>query len=88
MIGFPSILVELVQDSNQEMSLRQAAIIFLKNTINRAWNVDNTDQERVSGISEQDKVILRSQIVGLIVEAPETIRLVSFYLCPNSTYPL
>jgi hypothetical protein len=76
MIGFPSILVEIVRNSNQEISLRQAAVIFLKNFISRAWSVDDLDKEKITPISEQDKVNLRSQIVVLIVESPEPIRLV------------
>lgn len=74
MIGFPSILVGILRDSNMEISVRQSAVIYLKNLVNRAWKVDEADREKITQISEQDKIILRSHIVSWIVDAPEPIR--------------
>jgi hypothetical protein len=79
MIGFPLVLVDILRNSNHEISLRQAATIYLKNLVNRAWNAEDSDNKKVTQISEQDKVVLRSQIADLIVEAPGPIRLVFYY---------
>jgi hypothetical protein len=74
MIGFPTILMDILRDTQQEMAIRQASAIFLKNLVNRAWKVDELDKEKITQISDQDKVAVRTQIVDLIVEAPDSIR--------------
>lgn len=74
MIGFPTILIDILRDTQQEMAVRQAAVIFFKNLVNRAWKVDELDKEKITQISDQDKVAVRSQIVDLIVESPDSIR--------------
>ncbi|KAI6191273.1 D-Importin 7/RanBP7 [Aphelenchoides bicaudatus] len=74
MIGFSTILMDILREEHQEMAVRQAAVIFFKNLVNRAWNVDELDKDKITQISEQDKVAVRSVIVDLIVEAPDSIR--------------
>ena len=75
MIGFPIILLDVLGDANRETATRQAAVIYLKNMISRAWDVADEDAETISMISEQDKVQLRSQIISRLVEVAEAIRL-------------
>jgi hypothetical protein len=81
MIGFPLILVDIFSNVQQEVSLRQSSVIYLKNLINRAWEVEQADVDKITQISEQDKVALRSRIIGLIVDSPEAIRLVHLLIC-------
>lgn len=66
--------MDILRDPNQELALRQAAVIFLKNLITQAWFVEESAKDVVTQISEQDKVVVRGQIVDLIVEMPDPIR--------------
>ncbi|KAI6243880.1 D-Importin 7/RanBP7 [Aphelenchoides fujianensis] len=85
MIGFPLILLEILGSPEQDPSVRQAAVIYFKNQLSRAWKVDEDEAERITPISEQDKAAVRNQIIQRIVDAPEPIRV---QLCVSVQYIL
>lgn len=72
MIGFSQILLDLATSNDSEYSLRQAAVIYLKNLVHKSWVVEEEDNELP--LSEQDKTPIRSRIIQAIVNAPEPIR--------------
>lgn len=79
-IGFPQILLRIIQDAQLDYSLRQAAVIFLKNIIYEHWNVDDkyNNDEKQWELSEQDKTPLKHQIMQAIINSPEPIKV---HLC-------
>lgn len=56
------------------MPLRQAAVIYLKNTIKEHWVLEPEDVNKKVPISEQDKVAFRQNIVSKIVVSGEQIK--------------
>ncbi|KAH7696581.1 importin-beta domain-containing protein, partial [Aphelenchoides avenae] len=78
MIGFPQVLLQLANDVELESTVRQAAVIYLKNVVHKAWVVDEDEKDTTLPISEQDKTPIRQAIIGSIVNAPEPIRV---HLC-------
>lgn len=68
-----------------DMPVRQAGVIYLKNTIMQNWEekeADVTGQPLVFSIHEQDRAMIRDSIVDAIVLAPEMIR-VQLCVCIN-----
>lgn len=74
MIGFPQVLLQLANNVELESTVRQAAVIYLKNVVHKAWVVDEDEKDTTLPISEQDKTPIRQAIIGSIVNAPEPIR--------------
>jgi hypothetical protein len=74
MIGFLPLLSDISGNSEIEIPVRQAAIIFFKNGIQRGWVVDEEDEKDATPVSEQDKNVIRGKIVSQIVCAPQPIR--------------
>ncbi|VDK43500.1 unnamed protein product [Anisakis simplex] len=75
LMGFAPLLLQIIMDEGVDCSARQAAVIYLKNVINRSWALD--EDEKSSGmfvLSEQDKHIIREHIIDAIVASPEAIR--------------
>lgn len=73
MIGFSQALLDVTMDEQLELAVRQAAVIYLKNLINKAWIVDE-DSKDVLPLSDQDKVPIRERIIECVVGSPEPIR--------------
>lgn len=71
--------------SEVDMPVRQAGVIYLKNTIMQNWEdpVVEADQPLVFFIHEQDRAMIRDSIVDAIVIAPEQIR-VQLCVCINN----
>jgi hypothetical protein len=78
MIGFLPLLAEIAGNDEIEVPVRQAAIIFYKNGIQRGWVVDEEDEKDATPVSEQDKTVIRAKIVPQIVHSPPPIRV---HLC-------
>uniref|UniRef100_A0A915ASV6 Importin N-terminal domain-containing protein n=1 Tax=Parascaris univalens TaxID=6257 RepID=A0A915ASV6_PARUN len=58
LMGFAPLLLQIIMDESVDCSARQAAVIYLKNVINRSWALD--EEEKTSGtfvLPEQDKHI-------------------------------
>uniref|UniRef100_A0A915AS39 Importin N-terminal domain-containing protein n=1 Tax=Parascaris univalens TaxID=6257 RepID=A0A915AS39_PARUN len=75
LMGFAPLLLQIIMDESVDCSARQAAVIYLKNVINRSWALD--EEEKTSGtfvLPEQDKHIIREHIIDAIVASPEAIR--------------
>lgn len=75
LVGFAPLLLQIVMDETVDCSARQAAVIYLKNVINRSWALDEDDKSPTTFIlPEQDKHIIREHIIDAIVASPEAIR--------------
>lgn len=63
-------------ESNVDILVRQAGAIYLKNVVTASWQ----DRETKPGepmpfaVHEQDRTVIRENIVDAIVHAPELIR--------------
>ncbi|VDK80864.1 unnamed protein product [Onchocerca ochengi] len=72
-MGFTPLLLHIIMDEGMDCSVRQAAVIYLKNVINRHWVMDEDDKQSFS-LPEQDKHLIRELIIDAIVASPEAIR--------------
>lgn len=80
LIGFPQILLRIIEDEQQESAVRQAAVIYLKNIIHEYWEVDKEHNEGKWELSEQDKITLRQQLILTTINSPEPIKV---HLCTS-----
>jgi importin-7 len=77
-INFAPTLLQIMTMNDMDVSVRQAAAIYLKNLIIRDWLEEEPikpGQTPGFSIHEQDKQQIRSHIVDAIVEAPQPIRI-------------
>jgi hypothetical protein len=77
LIGFPQILLRIIEDEQQESAVRQAAVIYLKNIIHEYWEVDKEHNEGKWELSEQDKITLRQQLILTTINSPEPIKYIT-----------
>uniref|UniRef100_U5EWH1 Putative nuclear transport receptor ranbp7/ranbp8 importin beta superfamily n=1 Tax=Corethrella appendiculata TaxID=1370023 RepID=U5EWH1_9DIPT len=85
-IGFLPSLLQVVMQNDIEMPVRQAGAIYFKNHITQNWQDRDTEQQQqpqVYSIHEQDRAMIRDQIVEAIVLAPDLIR-VQLCVCINN----
>jgi hypothetical protein len=76
-IGFPQVLLHVIQNEKLDCSIRQAAVIYLKNAIYEHWNIDKDENSAEKWeLSEQDKAPLKQQIIPAIIHAPEPIKFI------------
>jgi hypothetical protein len=58
--------------------VRQAAVIYLKNQIDKSWVVNAEDEKdtptKTTAMADQDKEAIRQTIIAAIVHSPEPIR--------------
>ncbi|VBB27537.1 unnamed protein product [Acanthocheilonema viteae] len=73
LVGFTPLLLHIIMDERVDCSARQAAVIYLKNVINRHWIMDKDDKQSF-GLPEQDKHLIRELIIDAIVASPEAVR--------------
>uniref|UniRef100_A0A915Q402 Importin N-terminal domain-containing protein n=1 Tax=Setaria digitata TaxID=48799 RepID=A0A915Q402_9BILA len=73
LLGFTPLLLHIIMDEGVDGSARQAAVIYLKNIINRHWITDEDDKQSFT-LPEQDKHLIRELIIEAIVASPEAIR--------------
>lgn len=77
--GFLTLLLQVVMSNDVQIPVRQSGGIYLKNMVSQFWK-DRDPSELIDGaqpyvIPEQDKVIIRENIVEAVIHAPELIRL-------------
>jgi len=77
MDGFVPAILQLVMNENIDISVRQSAAIYLKNTIAAYWAAEpaselNNDANNFQ-IPERDQIVIRDSIVDAIVIAPDLI---------------
>ncbi|XP_046861110.1 importin-7-like [Xenia sp. Carnegie-2017] len=77
--GFVSQLLQVVMSTDAQQSIRQSAGIYLKNMITHCWRNreqrDAVGNETIFVISNEDKNLIRSNIIEAIIQSPELIRL-------------
>lgn len=59
-----------------DMPVRQAGAIYLKNLISQSWQDREPEpgEAQVFALHEQDRALIREQIVDAVVHAPDLIR--------------
>lgn len=70
-------LLQIVVRNDLDLSVRQAAAIYLKNMVTSSWlekEVSITQPLEFS-IHEQDRALVREHIIEALIQVPETIRL-------------
>ncbi|QRV92799.1 importin beta N-terminal domain [Ceratobasidium sp. AG-Ba] len=71
--GMISAVVQIVGTDGVDLSVRQAAVVFLKNAVARGYGISNTtpaQQTSTPPIHDSDKQVLKQHIVPLIVASP------------------
>ena len=80
-IGFCPGLLQVVMTNTVDSAVRQAGVIYFKNLVSQSWVAkeapDSTtvNPELTFSIHEQDKALVRENIVQATVQAPEVIRI-------------
>ncbi|XP_078483140.1 importin-7 isoform X1 [Ciona intestinalis] len=76
--GFSPLLIQLVMSDEVQMAVRQSGAIYLKNLCVHSWHErtdkDGTPITDVFSIHENDRGLIRSNIVKAIIHAPDIIR--------------
>ncbi|CAH0547642.1 unnamed protein product [Brassicogethes aeneus] len=75
-IGFAPSLLQVVMLGECDMPVRQAGAIYLKNLVSQNWHDREPEPGEVQAFAlhEQDRALIREQIVDAVVHAPELIR--------------
>ncbi|CAH1785309.1 unnamed protein product [Owenia fusiformis] len=76
-IGFGPVLLQVVMSNELKLPTRQAGVIYLKNMVAQFWQereVENPSDPVPFSIHEQDRAVIRENIVEAIIFAPDPIR--------------
>ncbi|KAF7491892.1 Importin-7 [Sarcoptes scabiei] len=74
-IGFLPTVLQIVMESTIELSIRQAAVVYLKNEIYYYWEEKEMKKnEPQYSIHEQDRNLIRNSIVDALILSPDSIR--------------
>ncbi|XP_049885222.1 importin-7 isoform X1 [Pectinophora gossypiella] len=75
-IGFAPSLLQVVMLNEVTIPVRQAGVVYLKNLVTAGWQEKEVEEgEPIPfSIHEQDRAMIRDNIVDAIVQAPEIIR--------------
>jgi len=87
-VGFCPGILQIVMNPNFNLAIRQAGVVYVKNLISNSWS--NKDSELFT-LSDQDKNVIRSNIIEAAVMAPEVIRVqlaVSICMIIRHDFPL
>jgi len=77
-IGFGPSVLQIVMSQELPTPVRQAAVIYLKNMVSSHWREREPDTPGAPvpfSIHEQDKALIRDNIVDAVVLAPDIIRI-------------
>jgi len=77
-IGFGPTLLQVVMSNEVELPVRQAAVIYLKNMVSGSWidrEADTPGAPVPFSVHEQDRALIRDNIVDAVVHAPDIIRI-------------
>lgn len=82
--GFTPLLLQLVMSDEIVMATRQSGAIYLKNMCTQSWH-DRVDRDgapitEIFSIHENDRAVIRENIVEAIIHAPDIIRCVNLYV--------
>uniref|UniRef100_H2ZR06 Importin N-terminal domain-containing protein n=1 Tax=Ciona savignyi TaxID=51511 RepID=H2ZR06_CIOSA len=76
--GFSPLLIQLIMSDEVQMAIRQSGAIYLKNMCVQSWHErsdkDGTPVTDVFSIHENDRSVIRTNIVKAIIHAPDIIR--------------
>lgn len=82
-INFGPLIIQHITNQSSDLPSRQAAAIYLKNYITNHWD-DPTEADRQKAVErgesppfsihEQDRAVLRDQILEAVIESPEVLR--------------
>ncbi|MCP9263055.1 Importin-7 [Dirofilaria immitis] len=84
--GLYPLLLHIIMDEEVDCSARQAAVIYLKNVINRHWVMDEDDKQSFS-LPEQDKHLIRELIIDAIVASPEAVSWINYEVRFSKNWP-
>jgi len=75
-IEFSPRLLRIVMSDQVPMPVRQAGVIYLKNTINQNWEIKSADASGTIpfSIHESDKQFIRDNIIDAVIQAPDPVR--------------
>ncbi|XP_078669832.1 importin-7-like isoform X1 [Branchiostoma floridae x Branchiostoma belcheri] len=75
-IGFAPLLLQVVMTDQVAMPVRQAGVIYLKNMISQYWHErhSNVGEPLAFNIHEQDRTLIRNNLVEAIIQAPDLVR--------------
>ncbi|KAI9277967.1 armadillo-type protein [Umbelopsis sp. AD052] len=69
--GFLPIVLQILASEESELGARQAAAIYFKNRLGKAWDPTKTP---VKPISDEDKSVVRQSILQALVTAPNAVK--------------
>ena len=72
-VGYCQSLMEIIDDHNSNFSIKQAAMIQLKNTIKLRWNA------RTDFLDPNDKEVIKNTIITAIIRCGKDYKLVKLY---------
>ncbi|RWS31257.1 Importin-7-like protein [Leptotrombidium deliense] len=82
-IGFTPSILQLVMSTSIEMPVRQAAVVYLKNSVVAYWADKEASAPQMEfSIHEQDRGLIRESIIDACVHSPELIA-VHLAVCIN-----
>ncbi|OTF78103.1 importin-7-like protein [Euroglyphus maynei] len=74
-IGFLPTVLQIVMESNFELPVRQAAVIYFKNEVFNYWQEKETKNNQPPySIHEQDRALIRNSIIDALVLSTDVIR--------------
>jgi len=77
-IGFGPVVLQIVMSQDLEQPVRQAGVIYLKNMISQNWKDREPEAPGAPvpfAIHEQDRALIRDNIIDAVVMAPDIIRI-------------
>ena len=81
-VGFTPLLLQIIMSDEVAMPVRQSGAVYLKNMCTQSWHdrVDShgTQVSDVFSIHENDRSVIRENVVEAIIHAPDIIRYVAF----------
>lgn len=67
--------LQLVASDQVDLSIRQAASIYVKNRISRAWDIpEGRSRDGVTRVPDEDRGVVRSALLPTIANVPENLR--------------
>nr|SZF06517.1 importin-7 isoform X1 [Psoroptes ovis] len=74
-IGFLPTVLQIVMETNIELPVRQAAVIYFKNEVFNHWeSKESKNNQQIFSIHEQDRQLIRNSIIDALVLSTDVIR--------------
>ncbi|WFD34197.1 Nonsense-mediated mRNA decay protein 5 [Malassezia cuniculi] len=89
--GMLSLSLQLVASDQVDLPIRQAASIYMKNRISRAWDIpEGRTRDGATRVPEEDRSVVRNVLLPTIASVPENIRVhvaSALYTVARCDYP-